>query len=47
MEKGGYEVDDAWRFYRHPALFAPDSETRIVDNDQLTDGKGLKEMRIG
>ncbi len=31
MEKGGYEVDDAWRFYRHPALFAPDSETRIVD----------------
>jgi hypothetical protein len=31
MEKGGYEVDDAWRFYRHPAPFAPDSERRIVE----------------
>jgi hypothetical protein len=28
--KGGYEVEDAWRFYRHPAPFAPDSEERIV-----------------
>jgi hypothetical protein len=31
MEKGGYEADDAWRFYRHPAPFVPDSEARIVD----------------
>jgi hypothetical protein len=31
MEKGGYEADDAWRFYRHPAAFAPDSEDRIVE----------------
>jgi hypothetical protein len=31
MDKGGYEVDDAWRFYRHPAPFAPDSEDRIVE----------------
>jgi len=31
MEKGGYEVDDAWRFYRQPAPFTPDSEQRIVD----------------
>ena len=30
MAKGGYEVDDAWRFYRHPAPFTPDSEERIV-----------------
>ncbi len=31
MDKGGYEVDDAWRFYRHPAPFAPDSEDRVVE----------------
>jgi hypothetical protein len=31
MAKGGYEADDAWRFYRHPAPFAPDSEHRIVE----------------
>jgi hypothetical protein len=31
MDKGGYEVDDAWRFYRHPAPFARDSEGRIVE----------------
>ncbi|RPI97826.1 MAG: hypothetical protein EHM39_08895 [Chloroflexi bacterium] len=31
MAKGGYEVDDAWRFYRHPAPFTPDSEERIVE----------------
>jgi hypothetical protein len=31
MEKGGYEVDDAWRFYRQPAPFAPDSEGQIVE----------------
>lgn len=30
MAKGGYEVDFAWRFYRHPALFATDSEQRIL-----------------
>lgn len=31
MEKGGYEVDDAWRFYRQPAAFARNSEERIVE----------------
>jgi hypothetical protein len=31
MAKGGYEVDDAWRFYRHPAPFAPESEDQIVE----------------
>ncbi len=31
MAKGGYEVDDAWRFYRQPAPFERDSEERIVD----------------
>ena len=31
MAKGGYEVDDAWRFYRHPGPFTPDSESRIVE----------------
>jgi hypothetical protein len=30
METGGYEADDAWRFYRQPAAFALDSEERIV-----------------
>ena len=30
MEKGGYEVEDAWRFYRQPAPFAPDSEERLM-----------------
>ena len=30
MAQGGYEVDDAWRFYNQPAPFAPDSEQRIV-----------------
>ncbi len=29
MEKGGYEVDDAWRFYRHPAPFALDRRTGL------------------
>jgi hypothetical protein len=28
---GGYEVDDAWRFYKQPAAFAPDSEAHLVD----------------
>jgi hypothetical protein len=31
MEKGGYEVDDAWRFYGHPAPFDPTSEQRIIE----------------
>ena len=31
MSQGGYEVDDAWRFYCHPAPFAPDAEQRIID----------------
>jgi hypothetical protein len=31
MEKGGYEADDAWRFYGHPAAFALDTEERIVE----------------
>lgn len=28
--QGGYEAEDAWRFYGHPAPFAPDSEERLV-----------------
>ena len=28
---GGYEVDDAWRFYGQPAQFAADSETRLLE----------------
>ena len=28
--QGGYEVEDAWRFYGHPAPFASDSEERVV-----------------
>jgi hypothetical protein len=28
--KGGYEVEYAWRFYRQPAPFAPDSEERLL-----------------
>jgi neutral ceramidase len=31
MDKGGYEVDDAWRFYRHPAPFAQNSEQQILE----------------
>lgn len=31
LGQGGYEVDDAWRFYRQPAPFAPDSEERIIN----------------
>ncbi len=30
IQQGGYEVDDAWRFYGHPAPFASDSEQRLV-----------------
>lgn len=26
---GGYEVEDAWRFYCHPAPFSPQSESRV------------------
>ena len=28
---GGYEVDDAWRFYGQPAPFARESEERMVE----------------
>jgi hypothetical protein len=31
LAKGGYEIEDAWRFYRQPAPFAPDSEDRVVE----------------
>jgi hypothetical protein len=30
MAKGGYEVDDAWKFYRQPAPFHENSVDRIV-----------------
>ncbi len=30
MQRGGYEVDDAWRFYGQPAPFQPDAEPRLV-----------------
>jgi hypothetical protein len=32
IEKGGYEVKDAWRFYRQPAPFAKKSEAMVVDH---------------
>jgi hypothetical protein len=32
LGQGGYEVDDAWRFYGQPAPFAPDSEQRIINS---------------
>ncbi len=31
MAKGGYEVNDAWLFYRHPAPFQPASEDQVVE----------------
>jgi neutral ceramidase len=31
LQQGGYEVNDAWRFYGHPAPFAPESEQCVVD----------------
>lgn len=31
LNLGGYEVDDAWRFYRQPTPFAADSEERIIN----------------
>lgn len=31
LGQGGYEVADAWRFYRQPAPFAADSEERIIN----------------
>ncbi len=31
MRDGGYETDDAWRFYRQPAPFAPDAEERVLE----------------
>jgi hypothetical protein len=30
LAQGGYEVDDAWRFYGQPAPFAADSEEQVV-----------------
>jgi hypothetical protein len=32
LGQGGYEVDDAWRFYRQPAPFVADSEERIINS---------------
>ena len=34
LSQGGYEVDDAWRFYGQPAPFEPDTEQRIVNTLQ-------------
>jgi hypothetical protein len=31
LSHGGYEVDDAWRFYDQPAPFAENSESRLVN----------------
>lgn len=31
MNQGGYEVDDAWQFYRHPAPFIVETEQLIVE----------------
>jgi hypothetical protein len=31
LSMGGYEVDEAWRFYGHPAPFAADSEERMLE----------------
>ena len=30
IEKGGYEVNDAWRFYRQPGAFIPETEEMVV-----------------
>ncbi|MEI7989783.1 MAG: neutral/alkaline non-lysosomal ceramidase N-terminal domain-containing protein [Chloroflexota bacterium] len=30
IEKGGYEVNDAWRFYRQPGAFMPETEEMVV-----------------
>ncbi len=30
ISQGGYEVDDAWQFYRQPGPFAEDTEERIL-----------------
>ncbi len=35
LGQGGYEVSDAWRFYRQPAPFAPDSEERIINRFKM------------
>jgi hypothetical protein len=32
MQKGGYEVRDAWRFYRQPGPFMPSSEEYLVNS---------------
>ncbi len=34
IAQGGYEVNDAWQFYRQPGPFATDTEERIVDKFQ-------------
>jgi neutral ceramidase len=31
MARGGYEVNDAWVFYRHPAPFQPAAEEQVLD----------------
>jgi hypothetical protein len=31
MSQDGYEVDDAWRFYCHPAPFSSNAEQSIVE----------------
>jgi hypothetical protein len=31
LSLGGYEVNEAWRFYGHPAAFSPESEERMVE----------------
>ncbi len=30
MDKGGYEVDNGWQFYGHPAPFIPHAETQVI-----------------
>lgn len=30
LGEGGYEVDHAWRFYGHPAVYAPGSEEKLI-----------------
>ncbi len=47
MARGGYEVDDAWRFYRRPAPFAHDAEERIVEMAQGLIGRVLRSAQDG
>lgn len=30
IDKGGYEVDNGWQFYGHPAPFIPQAETNVI-----------------